>query len=428
MWCLTKWLNKMVKVFLFTLSFLLSLRASSQTLTLDWAYQKAREQYPLTRQKDLIKQTADISIQNLSRGYWPQISVNGQASYQSAVTSLPISVPGVKIEVPDKDQFKLFTDVSQVIYDGGNIKKQQTIQQLNATVEEQKVEVELYKLKERITQLYLGIMLLQEQMKQAELMKKDLLIGLKTVEAQVANELVLRSNFNILKAEVLKADQRLIELKSARKGLIDVLGLFLNQELSEQTVFKAPAGSAVLKNEINRPELKLFKGQTYLLQQQKKLVDVRNRPRTSAFVQGGYGRPGLNMLKNEFEPYYMVGLRMNWSLSGLYTSQKEKKLFDINQKTVDVQKELFLLNTNTQLKQQASEIEKWSQLVAADQEIISLRTSVKEAAQAQLENRVITANDYLREVNAEDAARLSLTLHQVQLLQAQINYQNIQGE
>ncbi|MCU7552350.1 TolC family protein [Chitinophagaceae bacterium LB-8] len=425
---LTKWFNKAVKNLLFFLATFVSLNASTQSLTLESAYQRAREQYPLTKQKGLIKQTADLTIQNLSRGYWPQIVVYGQATYQSSVTAVNINNPAIKIEVPSKDQYKLFTDVSQVLYDGGEIKQQKTLQQLNATVEEGQIEVELYQLRQRITQLYLGVMLLEEQMKQVELVKKDLQGGERTVEAQVANGLVLRSNLNVLKAEVLSTDQRLIELKAARKGLIDVLGLFLNQDLPETTVFILPGNPAVSGSEIKRPELNLYNGQSNLFQQQKKLVDARNRPRTSAFVQGGYGRPVLNLFKNEFEPYFIVGLRMNWSLSDLYTAKREKKLYDVNQKSVDVQKEVFLLNTNMQLKQQAAEIMKWSQLIATDKEIIALRESVKEAAKAQLENRVITANDYLKEVNEEDSARQNLILHEMQLLQAQINYQIILGD
>lgn len=146
------------------------------------------------------------------------------------------------------------------------------------------------------------------------------------------------------------------------------------------------------------------------------------------FVQGGYGKPGLNFLKNEFAFFYTTGLRLNWNFGGLYTRQNEKKLVEISQQSINVQKDVFLLNTNTQLKQQQSEIEKLQKLIAADNEIIDLRIKVKDAAKAQLENGVITANDYLREVNAEDQSRQSLITHQVQLLQAQINYQTISGK
>lgn len=171
----------------------------------------------------------------------------------------------------------------------------------------------------------------------------------------------------------------------------------------------------------------MFDFQDSLLQTQRELVDAKNRPKTSVFVQGGYGKPGLNMLKNEFDLFYIAGLRLNWSLGNLYTSRREKEILSVNQRMVDVQKDVFLLNTNTQLKQQEAELQKLQQLIASDQQIITIRAQVKEAANAQLANGVITANDYLREVNAEDQARISLITHQLQLLQAQISYQTIAG-
>ncbi|WP_315821893.1 TolC family protein [Paraflavitalea speifideaquila] len=178
---------------------------------------------------------------------------------------------------------------------------------------------------------------------------------------------------------------------------------------------------------INRPELRLFTYQDSLFKTQNQLVSAKNRPRTSAFVQGGYARPGLNMLKNGFDWFYVAGVRLNWSLGNLYTTRKERQLLTVNQRMVDVQKDLFLLNTNTQLRQQQSELNKLQQLIASDEQIIEIRTRVKEAANAQLENGVITANDFLREVNAEDQARLALIAHRLQWLQAQINYETISG-
>jgi outer membrane protein TolC len=178
---------------------------------------------------------------------------------------------------------------------------------------------------------------------------------------------------------------------------------------------------------INRPEMKLFSYQDSLIKTQDQLISVKNRPRTSLFVQGGYGRPGLNMLKNSFDAYYIAGIRFNWSLGNFYTSRRERELLTVNQRMVDVQKDVFVLNTNTQLKQQEAELKKMQQLIASDKQLIDMRVRIKEAANAQLENGVITANDYIREVNQEGLARLSLITHELQMLQAQINYQTLTG-
>ena len=411
------------------LIFPVMLYAQEPTLSLQKAYELAQQNYPLIKQRDLIRQTSDLSIENLSKGFLPQLSLSGQATYQSAVTEPKITGAGAFIEILTKDQYRLLADVNQLIYDGGAVKQQKTIQQLNDEVEQQKIEVELYKLKQRINQVFFGVLYLDEQLKQVELVKADLINGIKKVEAQVNNGTAFRSNLHLLNAELLKTDQRTIELKASRKGFLDVLELFINQELPENTRLERPKVDGLLPaNEIGRPELKLYSTQEKLLGGQYRLVDSRNRPRASLFFQGGYGRPGLNMFVNGFDFFYTTGIRFNWSFGGLYTQKREKKIIELNQKTVDIQKEVFLFNTNTQLRQEQSEVEKLQRLVETDEEIIDLRLKVKDAAKAQLENGVITANDYLREVNAEDLARQALISHQIQLLQAQINYQTISGK
>jgi outer membrane protein TolC len=424
---LTGLLNKCSKRIFIFITGLLPCIAFSQ-LSLDSAYTIARNNYPQIKQKDLIRQTADLSIENLNKGYLPQISLSGQATYQTDVTKVEIPFPGIKIDPPSKDQYKLVADINQVLYDGGIIKQQKALQELNASAEDQRIEVELYRLKEKINQLYLGVLYLDEQIKQVDLIKNDIQSGIKKTEAQVQNGIAFKSNLNTLKAELLKTEQRLIELKAGRKGMLGTMGLFLNKSLDERTNLEKPSMLPVSSTEITRPEIKLFNEQSKLVEHQYKLIHAKNLPRTSLFVQGGYGRPGLNLLKNEFAPFAIGGIRLNWSLAGLYTTKKEKQLVEINRQGIDLQKETFVLNTNTQAQQQDAEIEKLIQLIATDNEIIELRKSVKDAASAQLQNGVITASDYLREVNAEDLARQTLITHQLQLLQAQINYQTILGK
>jgi outer membrane protein TolC len=181
-------------------------------------------------------------------------------------------------------------------------------------------------------------------------------------------------------------------------------------------------------NEITRPELNLYKLQDSLYRQQDRVIDSRLRPKVSLFANGGYGKPGLNMMKNEFAPFVTTGLRINWNIGGLYTQKKDRELNDIYRQEVLVQQENFLLNTQAQLIQQQSVIRKLQRTMQTDLQIIDLKKQVKESAKAQLDNGVITASDYLREVHAEDQARQNLTLHRLQLLHATIQYQTIAGK
>lgn len=427
---LTKWLNLMIKFCLPIVMLLVAVRVQAQDekLSLQQAYDLAREHYPVIRQKDLVRQTANLTIENLSKGYLPQLNISGQATYQSDVTSVPVSIPGIKIDAPSKDQYKIQAELSQLIYDGGSTSAQKSVQNANAQVEEQKAEVELYKVKERINQVYLGVLLVDAQLEQVTYVKKDIEIGIKRVEAMVKNGTAFRSNQLTLEAELMKNDQRVIELNANRKGLVDVLSLFINKNLPADVKLEQPTiPMTLVKESVARPELKYYSYQNELFKVQNQMISAKNRPKVNLFVQGGYGRPGLNMLKNEFDLFYIAGARLNWGLGSLYTTKKEREILQVNQRLVDVQKDLFMLNTNTLLKQQEAEVSKLSQLIQSDEQIIGVRGQVKEAALAQLTNGVISTNDYLKEVNAEDQAKQSLLTHQVQLLQAQINFRTISG-
>ncbi|MEO7210664.1 MAG: TolC family protein, partial [Chitinophagaceae bacterium] len=268
---------------------------------------------------------------------------------------------------------------------------------------------------------------MDEQIKQVSLKQKDIQIGIDKMVARLQNGLAFRSNVNELKAEYLQTEQRKIELNAGRKGLIETLQLFMNVHFSDSVVFDMPVVQNT-SNDISRPELKLYADQSNLLEQQKSLVRAGNMPKASLFMQGGYGRPTFNFLKNDFDFFYIGGIRLTWPISGLYTRKNDLQLIDIDKKSNSIQEATFLLNVQTQLTQQQSEIDKMNALVESDQEIIELRESVKQAAKVQLENGVITSGDYMREVNAEDQARQALITHQVQLLQAKIYYQTIQGK
>lgn len=409
---------------------LLSWQASaySQELTLDSAWELARSHYPVLRDKQLIQKTAQLTLSNLQKGFLPQLSLSGQATYQSDVTSVPVSLPGFQIESPAKDQYKVLADVSQLVYDGGQIKQQKLLQAQSARVEEEKVEVELHQLRDRINQVYLGILYLDQQLRQVDLVKADIQSGINRVQAQLEEGVAFRSSVAMLKAEWLKADQRAIDMNASREGWLQVLSLLTGRELNGETKLTEPATTASASASISRPELKLFSSQQLLADQQKKLIRSRTLPKVSVFAQGGYGRPGLNMLLNEFDFYYIGGIRFNWSLSSLYTVKKEKEQADISKQRIAVQQDIFLLNTQTQLTQQQAEVRRLEQLLQSDESIIELRRSVTESARAQLDNNVITANDYLKEVNAEDQARQSAIMHRLQLLQARINYQTISGQ
>lgn len=398
----------------------------SRELTLEQCYSLARENYPQIKQRELIIRTREYSIENVSKGYLPQVSFSGQATYQTQTISFPFNLPGVQFPAFSKDQYKLLAEADQTIYDAGAIRHQKEMKSAEENSQLQSLEVDLYTLKDRINHLFFGLLLIDKQVAQNELRRSDLQSAADKTQAAVTNGTAFRSSLDELKAEVLRTDQDRTELLAARQAYRKMLALFINQTLADNTVLVTPARIVPL-SEVKRPELALFDYRKKIFDIQEEQLKTNYLPKINAFVQGAYSRPTLNFISNQFGFWALGGVRFSWSLSSLYTNNNDKKLLTISRTNLDIQKKTFLFNTHLTLTQQQEEINKYQVLIDQDQEIISLRTSVKTASNAQLQNGVITSHDYITQVNAENQARQSLILHEIQLLQSQYNSKTTSG-
>lgn len=419
----------MKRILIFTVMFLFAdLALPQKNLTLEECFDKARNNYPLTKQKDLIEKTKELTVSNVWHGYLPQLNISAQATYQSDVTSLPITFPGLTIDKLSQDQYKIIADVTQTIYDGGTMSSQSGLQEALSEVDQQKLEVELVKLKERINNIYFSILLVDEQLTQNDLILSDLNSSVQKLEASYKNGVAAKSELDIIKAEHLKVKQRRIELFSSRSYLLNSLGLLINEKLVETTKLLIPAEVTFSsQTEIQRPELSLLSAQKSLIDNQYGFSNSKIIPKASLFFQGGYGKPSLNMLKNNFDWFYIAGIRFSWPLSNLYSYGNESEINDLNKLSIEAQEDAFLLNTNINLNQQKADIVKLEQMIKVDEEIIELRNSILIAAKAKLDNGTITSNDYLRELNAKDSAEQNKILHKIQLLLTQYNYKITSG-
>jgi len=399
---------------------------SGNTLTLDSCYNLARENYPMIKQLGLVEKTRQYSVENAGKAWLPQLSFNGQATYQSAVTSIPFEIPHISIPTYNKDQYKIYGELDQSIYDGGTVRNQKEEQNINAVVQKQNTEVTLYSLKDRINQIYFGVLLVDAQLKLNDIMIQTIQNNIDKIQDQVNNGVALKSGLYELQAQQMQQQQTTIQLKANRKAYLDMLGLFINKPINENTKLAEPQSVSVSAT-IKRPELTLYDYQRNSYDVQDRMLNSNYLPRLSAFFQGGYGRPGLNMLSNDFSFYYIGGIKFSWSLGNLYTLSNNRQLNQINREQIDLQKQSFLLNTNIQLRQQNGTIVQLQQLIGKDDDIVSKRTDITTDAKTRMENGTLTVHDYLSELDNENQARQNKILHEVQLLQALYNYQNTSG-
>lgn len=416
----------MKKLILFILVLLFQESSAQESLTLESIVEKANSNYPLIKQKGYLEQNRNFNLAALNRAYLPQISINGQATYQSDVTEIPIklNIPGFSIDPLSNDQYKVVADVNQILFDGGKIHQQKNLTRANEKVEQEKVNAEMQKMREKVRQLYLGVLMMDEQLKQVNLIENDLQNGINKMQSALKNGTALRSHLAVLQAEQHKNNQRETELNSTRNTLLKTISLFTGTLLDDKSKFVTPLSTIQVQESysISRPELKVFEAQEKFTDTQKKLLGVKSLPRLSLFGQGGYGNPGLNMLLNEFDWFYIAGARLQWNLGELYSLSAERKSNAISKSSIQVQKEIFLLNASITAEQYRNDINKYKQLILEDIEIVSLRNEIMKASKAQLDNGVITSSDYIREMNAADLARQNLLLHQLQLIQTELDY------
>ena len=399
------------------------------TLTLDICQKKALENYPLIKQKDLISKTSELKLINIAKVYLPQLNLNGQATYQSEVTELPIVIPHVTIPTLDKDQYKAELDVNENIYDGGQSAKQKKLEQVSLQSNLQDLETELYQLKDKVNTVFFGIIALQESKKLLLVQKEDVKNNLAKVESGVKNGALLQSDADVLKAEIIKLDEQVIELESGITSGFNMLGDYLNATISETAILKLPeAVIAKTDYDIARPELKSFDLQQQTLDASKSLLDCRLIPRLSGFGELGYGRPGLNMLTNNFSSYYYVGAKVTWTLWDWHETKNEKQLIDIQSQTLNTQKDQFNQDIKLMLEKNISDIQKCQDLMEKDKEIIELRKSITLSSESQMVNGAITATEYLTEKNEELQAKLNLETHKIELVKAQIDYLTTKGK
>ncbi|PWJ59342.1 outer membrane protein TolC [Dyadobacter jejuensis] len=405
-----------------------NVQAQPDSLSLAGCYLKAEANYPLIAEQGLIASTAGYTIENARKGLLPQINLYGQASYQSEVTGFPISIPGVEIPTISKDQYKLYGEVTQVLYDGGAVVGQTKLAEAKAKQEQADIRTKLYQLRRSVNELYFGILLIDNCLLVNDLRRKDLQRGLEQVQGAIAEGAALRSHADVFRAELIQLEQNAMEQRTMRGAYLQMLAHYIGEELQEQVVLQTPPPVSFIAGQVTRPELDGIEATKDVIAAEGRLLLVKSRPKAQLFAQGGYGRPALNFLKNDFSFYGIGGLRVSWPIAAGYTLKGERQILRNKLASLEVQRELFLFRTHQSLLQQEGERSKWLSLLASDQELITLRESVKDVSASQLANGVKLPSDYVRDLNAEGVARENYQYHQIQFLLNGYNHQATLGQ
>lgn len=394
--------------------------------TLEACQQLACDHYPEIRQYDLIRQSKQYDLSNAARSWLPQVSFSAQATWQNRVPEFPSALSGmldqagVSLRGLDKDQYKVALEVNQTIWDGGQSQADRRVIEATADEHRQATEVDLYAVKGRVNDLYFGILLLEERLGQTDLTIALLQSNLDKVRSLVTNGVAMQTDADAVEAELLSVQQQRVQIEASRESYRRMLELFIGQRLAER--LERPELVEEISGESARPELAWIDAQQERLVAQELSVKSATRPRFGVFAQGYYGYPGLDyfagMVSTDWTWNALIGVKMSWNFGAYYTKKNRLSNLRVAQQQLDIQRDVFLFNTDLQVAEEQGNISRLRRALADDDRIVALRRSVREAAESKLRNGVIDTNDLLRKITDEASARSARSLREVELLKA----------
>lgn len=412
--------------FLFLAIFVVYSVASSSQVRLEDCQQLARENYPMIQQNELIELTREYTLSNANKNYLPRLDVTLIGGVISGFPSF--SAPGEGSTSSSDMQLISVVQLNQPIWDGGATKAKKGVIEASTEIERADLEISLYALEERINNLFFGILLIEEQIRQLEILKSSMQINLDRVLIAVENGTAFKSDVDEIQVEMINIDQRMEELQSNRNAYINVLGAMTGRNISDSSSFERPVVMEdFLQMENNRPELRRFQSQAEMFEAQSQMDRSVLYPKIGLLGFATLIEPGIDFGASTIDNIFVGGLSLNWSLDGLYRNGNNKKLTELNLQKVAVQKETFLFNNELELTQTRLDLNKYRNLVEQDREILALKTRIKEAYELKYENGISTMSELLNRTNDESAARQSLVIHEIRYLMTAFQYKNRTG-
>lgn len=421
-----------MKQLLSVLLLLISMAGFSQApsvLELSECIDKALSNHPKYRDSIYITEISILKIKNARTGFYPRVDMNAKAQYLSDVIDVRVKsfVPGLEFPSPQNDQYNLTLDVNQVIYDGGVIRSQEDLAQLSGVLNNQKLKVELYQVRDRVNDLFFNILFLQQKSELIKSAAGHLMEKRKEISSAVDNGLITQSDLDLLDAEILKLNQQFSEVSFSVSSGIHVLEIYMDTLLPENILLRKPNLEVNYTGPVKRAEYRLFDYRLKQLSINDNLLEASKRPKVSGFGQVGYGRPGLNYLNDEFDSFYIVGARFTWNIWDWNKTRREREQIALKKNLVTSQKKTFDENLFILLSRVRKEIQKWHVMIDRDRDIIELTSKVVKTSESRLKNGVITTSDYISDLYRETQAKIDMELHTIKLLESKTKYITLKG-
>lgn len=404
--------------------------AHAQT-TLDecigWAY----DNYPQIKEMSLIEMTKGIDLKNAAYAWLPHLNISGKATWQSEVVEMPMDIPGMDINIPH-DQYGLTAEFTQQIWDGGTSRSQKDLAEAGAEVKKTQLETNLWSIRSRVQNVFLGIILIDKQLELNRLLRESLERSSEEVKSRMEAGVALPSDLDQVSVNILSCLQQRASLDADRKSYVKILGLLTGRDMTDVEL-------AVPQDAVNyvddgardfetRPEMAFYAAQLKQNEFQRRQLNTLISPKLNLSLQGGYGRPGMNMLSGDFSGYFVAGLKLQWNIGALYTRGLDKRKVNADAQKIDLTRKSFILNSSVEAEQKNNAILKARDVLEKDSEIIGLRQRIRASGENQYREGTIKMNDYLSMLDEEYKAKANESMHEVQLMMAVYDMKNTIGK
>lgn len=402
--------------------------ADSDTVyTIERCYELTENNYPLVKRYDLISLTEEYTLKNAYMHYFPQISLSGKASYQSEALAFPFSVPGIELPTFSKDQYNIMIELSQVIWDGGQIAAERRNIRAKSETDRREQEVDMYSLREKVNDLYFGILLIDKQIRQTEIILSDLSSEYGKVTESMANGVANRSDLDMIEVEMITRRKGRTEMESMLEAYMRMLSILTGVKIDSPEMLTEPVPEGtdmkrlltdIIVADIRRPELELYAAREKEIDTQWDYWTAKGLPKVQLFIRGGYGRPGLNMMDDTFQPFAIGGIQLVWNISELYSLGYGKKIISYSKSQINTVRETFLFNTGMLSDEKITQIRKYFKIIEDDDRIVKLREQILESTRGEVENGTLSASDLIREINKTELARMEKIMHEIELMKS----------
>jgi outer membrane protein TolC len=397
------------------------------SLRLSALYGEAVQRDPRQRQLQLYAEQTELRLRNIAAERFPTLSAEGQAQYQSDVTTVPTGLGGLRPVSPPHDTYDARVVAQQQILDPTRGPRR-AAERAQLTEAQAQVRASLFALRPEVNEAFFTAAALQERMIQIEATIADLEARQREAGARVREGASLPSDTASLDAVILQRRQDVDELRANRRAALARLAQIVGRDLNEADVLVLPdlvtataQARASLGDLRARPEYQEFAGTRERIARQSDVVASHDRPHVSAFARAGYGKPGLNQLNNTFDSYWLAGVQVQWTPLTWGAIDREREALALQQQIVTANEAAFTESLLRAVQADIAAVDRLEGALALDDRIIALRDRIEREFRVRLQEGVITSAEYADRNTDLLQARLTRASHLVELSQARVH-------